>query len=119
MCLCEFGQNPPIDSGDRVQTRSYADGSAPKAVCPPSPSVGGGDITIISFGQKGLGSQDPDQTAECSLRAVRSGSTQFELCDQDLTVCHAGKNCKPKSDWSSGYTLFATPYALSRHITQR
>ena len=103
-----------------MQTRSYADGSAPKAVCPPSPSVGGGgDITIISFGQKGLGSQDPDQTAECSLRAVRSGSTQLELCDQDLTVCHAGKNCKPKSDWSSGYTLFATPYALSRHITQR
>ena len=60
-----------------MQTRSYADGSAPKAVCPPSPSVGGGgDITIISFGQKGLGSQDPDQTAECSLRAVRSESTR-------------------------------------------
>ena len=25
MCLCKFGQNPPNGSGDRVQTRSYAD----------------------------------------------------------------------------------------------
>ena len=91
-----------------MQTRSYADGSAPKAVCPPSPSVRGwgGDIIIISFGQKGLGSQDPDQTTECSLRAVRSGSTQLELCDQDpfatlaTTVSqnqtgHQGIHCLP------------------------
>ena len=25
MRLCKFGQDPPIGSGDRVQTRSYAD----------------------------------------------------------------------------------------------
>ena len=25
MCLCQFGQNPPIRSVDRVQSRSYAD----------------------------------------------------------------------------------------------
>ena len=25
ICLCKFGQNPPIGLGDRVQTRSYAD----------------------------------------------------------------------------------------------
>ena len=59
---------------------------------------GGGYIMVISFGQKGLDSQGPDRTAECSLRVVRSGSTQLELCDQDLTVCHAGENCKPQSD---------------------
>ena len=28
MCLCKFGQNPSIGSGDRVQTRSYADTDA-------------------------------------------------------------------------------------------
>ena len=67
---------------------------------------GGGGITIISFGQKSLGSQDPDQTAECTLRAVRSESTQLELCDQDLfatlakTVSpnqtgHQGIHCLP------------------------
>ena len=61
---------------------------------------------IISFGHKGLGSQDPDQTAECSLGAVRSGSTLLELCDQDLFATLAktvnpdvtgpqGKHCLP------------------------
>ena len=102
MRLCKFGQNPPIDSGDRVQTRSYADGILTKSSMSSLRLGGGEGITIISFGQRGLDSQNPDQTAECSLRAVRSGSTQLELCDQDLTVCHAGKNCKPKSDCHQG-----------------
>ena len=28
MCLCKFGQNPPIGSGDKVQTSSNADADA-------------------------------------------------------------------------------------------
>ena len=28
MCLCQFGQNPRIGSGDRVQTMSNADADA-------------------------------------------------------------------------------------------
>ena len=30
MCLCQFGQNPPIGSEDTVQPRSYADKSDKK-----------------------------------------------------------------------------------------
>ena len=30
MCLCQFCQNPPIGSEDRVQTRSYVDADADK-----------------------------------------------------------------------------------------
>ena len=49
MCLCMFGQNPPIDSGEQVQTRSYVDADADrirtKSTDKPPSSVGGsGDI---------------------------------------------------------------------------
>ena len=47
MCLCKFGQNLPIGSGDRVQTMSNADADADgdphqkQYVPPPLYSVGG------------------------------------------------------------------------------
>ena len=43
MCLCKFGENPPIGSGDRVQKMSTADagGIRTKSNMPPSPSVEG------------------------------------------------------------------------------
>ena len=47
MCLCKFGQNPPIGSGDRVQTMSNAgadsDRIRTKSSVPPPLWLGGGD----------------------------------------------------------------------------
>ena len=54
MRLRQFGQNPLIVSGDRVQTRDYADadGIRTKSNMSPSPSVGGtegeGDLIMTS-----------------------------------------------------------------------
>ena len=45
MCLCKFGQTPPIDSRDRVQTMNNQDANADeirtKTIFLPSPLVGG------------------------------------------------------------------------------
>ena len=52
MRLCQFGQNPPIGSEDRVQTRSYAEAHAhrihPKSSMSPL-LFGCGDIALVAM----------------------------------------------------------------------